>query len=86
MIYHLEVIAQYLKIPETLILTRLLEVEKKNGVSADDLSKVLCSMVLKNIDRKLLIDDLEKFIQYSIEKFNDGYTADKILFDLYKRK
>ena len=90
MIYHLEIIAQHLKIPETLILTRLLEEEKKNAVSADDLSRVLCSilcsMVLKNSNRQLTIDDLEKSIKYSIDQFNKGYTADRILFDLYERK
>ena len=85
MIYHLEVIAQYLKMNEEIILRRLLEEEKNNNCCADDLARILCSMVLKNSKRQLTIDDLTNFIKYIIKQFNMGYTADRIIFNLYKR-
>ena len=85
MIYHLEVIAQYLKMDEEIILRRLLNEEKANNCCVNDLARVLCSMVVKNSNRQLIIDDLEKFIKYTVEQFNKGYTADRIIFNLYER-
>ena len=85
MIYHLVVIAHYLKMDEEIILRRLLNEEKANNCCADDLARVLCSMVLKNSNRQLLINDLENFIEYIVKQFNNGYTADRIISDLYKR-
>lgn len=83
-IHDLTVIEYFTKIPIEEILKRMLNEEKLHRCIADDLTKVVCAYILRHTEDKNMIDVFNNAIYLAVDEFDKGYTADRILFDLYR--
>ena len=62
----------------------MLNEEKLHKCIADDLTKVVCAYILRHTEDKNMVDTFNDAIYLAVDEFDKGYTADRILFDLYR--